>query len=257
MFRWIGTHRGSPGLHRISRAADNYGRAYWNRNFNLERNGETRVIRTLVGGLEATVLDVGAHHGDWSAAVRECSPLTRIHAFEILETHREILRQRFSDDDLMQINDVGLASAGRGAEVVPAESVTSLLTRALPGQATESVVLTTGDEYLASNTIERVDLLKVDVEGMELDVLRGFTGAFGAGTIRAVQCEVNLWRIAARATFADFYDLFADLGFEVGWVFPRRVEFLPYDLQLETRDGINLIAVPAGAHATQDALRGS
>ncbi len=257
LFRWIGAHRGSPGLHRISRVADNYGRAYWNRNFNLERNGETRVIRTLVGGLDATVLDVGAHHGDWSAAVRTLSPLSRIHAFEILEAHREILRHRFADDELMQINDVGLSSVSGEAEVVPAESVTSLLTPALPGQATESVVLTTGDEYLASRAIDRVDLLKVDVEGMELDVLRGFADAFGAGAIRAVQCEVNLWRIAARTTFADFYELFDDLGFEVGWVFPRRVEFLPYDTQLETRDGINLIAVPADAHAIQSALRGS
>ena len=183
------------------------------------------------------MLDVGAHLGDWSAAVRRASAPTTIHAFEIIAEHRRALEDRFAHDPGVHIRPFGLASAAGEAHVVPAESVTSLLRPPQPGESTEAVVLTTGDEYLAANGIERVDLLKVDVEGMELDVLRGFREALGSGVVRAVQCEVNLWRIAAHTTFADFYELFRSHGFEVGWVFPDHVEFLPYDLQLETRDG--------------------
>ena len=39
------------------------------------------------------------------------------------------------------------------------------------------VYLTTGDDYIRNNKIEKIDLLKIDVEGHEIQVLTGFEKA--------------------------------------------------------------------------------
>jgi FkbM family methyltransferase len=48
------------------------------------------------------------------------------------------------------------------------------------------------DEYARERNISRVDFLKVDVEGAELDVLHGATGLFEREAIGLVQFEVSL-----------------------------------------------------------------
>ena len=60
-------------------------------------------------------------------------------------------------------------------------------------QRVRNVVL---DEYIRARGIGRVDLLKIDVEGLEPKVLRGVTRCLDAGVVRAVYVEVSCDNLA-------------------------------------------------------------
>jgi hypothetical protein len=65
-----------------------------------------------------------------------------------------------------------------GASIAPATDVTAT-----------TVAL---DEYCARRGIERIDLLKLDAEGAEVDVLDGAARLLGRGAVRAILVEVGV-----------------------------------------------------------------
>ena len=71
------------------------------------------------------------------------------------------------------------------------------------------------DEYLEESRIDRVDLLKVDVEGFEPNVMRGAAGHIAKGRIRAVLCEFNQAWLSANASSVDaLYQLMIGYGYK-------------------------------------------
>jgi FkbM family methyltransferase len=77
-----------------------------------------------------------------------------------------------------------------------------------------AVPCTTLDEAFAAWQLDRVDLLKIDVEGGEPQVIRGGRSVLSSGRIRALVCEISGVHLAATCTTADAFvaDL-ATLGF--------------------------------------------
>ena len=73
---------------------------------------------------------------------------------------------------------------------------------------------TIGD-YCSRNGIERIDLLKCDVEGHELDVFAGAGGMFRSGSIGMATFELGGCNIDTRTYFQDFYYFFEDVGMQV------------------------------------------
>ena len=72
---------------------------------------------------------------------------------------------------------------------------------------TEIIELTTLDEYCKENKIEYIDLLKMDVEGNELNVLEGSKTMLEAGKIRNIQMEFGGCNLDSRTYFRDFWNL--------------------------------------------------
>ncbi len=103
--------------------------------------------------------------------------------------------------------------------------------------------VTTGDTYCRDNGIEEIDLLKIDTEGKELDVLRGFSELLGARHVRMVQFEYGLGSVYTKDLLRDFNEYFAARGYVVGKVFPRSVDFRPYTVADEDFIGPNYIAI--------------
>jgi hypothetical protein len=68
-----------------------------------------------------------------------------------------------------------------------------------------SVELTTVDDFMSSEKIERLNLVKVDAEGHELAILKGAANAITAGKIDLVQFEFNEMNVVSRTFFKDFY----------------------------------------------------
>jgi hypothetical protein len=82
-------------------------------------------------------------------------------------------------------------------------------------EATEktNVELDTVDAYCQSGGIRRVDLLKTDTEGFDLEVLRGATRMLEAGRIGYVLCEVSFDRADRRHTnFFQVYEFLSGYG---------------------------------------------
>lgn len=127
--------------------------------------------------------DIGANVGQTAREFLKAFPAARVHAFEPHPTtFREL--QKLSDPRLRQHNlalgeTSGSVTMYEYGETGGASLRNSLAPNARTAsqfgyQATErSVACTTLDAFCADQGIDRVDLLKIDVEGFELAVLKG------------------------------------------------------------------------------------
>lgn len=73
-----------------------------------------------------------------------------------------------------------------------------------------SVKSTTLDTFAKSNRINHIDLLKIDVEGYELEVLKGAKSLIKQDKIDRIQFEFNQHHAYQRVFFKDFVDLLSN-----------------------------------------------
>ena len=156
----------------------------------------------------AVMLDVGANVGNHTLYVALFLDARKVICVEPNRQAAAILRVNV---DLNRLNDrvelhlgIGL-SDGPGAAVIGATPDMNLGGVALTRQEGGPIPLVGGDDQLAG---EQVEFIKIDVEGMELDVLRGLQRTIE--TCRPVMLvEVD------ETTAADFHALTAQWGYAV------------------------------------------
>lgn len=163
-------------------------------------------LRRRWGLAPATVIDVGADRGEFIAAAKYAYPQATVLAFEVRGAARLELQRRFALVPSVKIFPYGLAEVPgrRQVHVSGAGELSSLLppTVALgdyfgtPGSefTQDTAEVTRFDEVVDLAEYPQPILLKLDVQGAELDVLRGFGAQLAA--VQAIRVEV---------TFAPFY----------------------------------------------------
>jgi hypothetical protein len=105
-----------------------------------------------------------------------------------------------------------------------------------------SVQLVRGDEYCSRRGIERIDFIKMGVEGAEPQVLRGFLTMLVEHRIRTIQFEYSTYNILSRFFLRDFYDMLSPLGFKLGKLFPDHIRFAKWTPEDEDLAGPNFVA---------------
>ena len=225
-------------------------RRWANVNYSGRSNGEWRVIAALEVIDPQLVIDVGANRGDWSANVRQRYPLCHIHALEILPATFARLQMRAADWQHATLSNIGLAAEPGTAKIYtsPDDDLTStayplagLAEHAAHYSGSEVCPVTTGAAYMQEHGIERIDMLKIDVEGMDLQVIKGYGDRLSQ--IRVIQFEYGIFNIASRDLLIDFHALLTSAGFLVGKIYPRTVQFFDYHYVREDFLGNNFLAV--------------
>jgi len=80
----------------------------------------------------------------------------------------------------------------------------------------EKIQTRRGDDVLAELNVEKIDLLKVDVEGAEMHVLRGLDRYFSEGRISTMMLEINAPHLrSAGATPPELLEFVHSKGFSV------------------------------------------
>jgi FkbM family methyltransferase len=110
-----------------------------------------------------TVLDIGAWCGTWSLAMAEYSK--KIHSFEPDKTHFTCLTRNVSQ--YVHIDPKMIALGDNNKETVALSADNFTQSKRVIGEG--SIQLHTVDEF----SFEEVDLIKIDVEGFEMKVLKG------------------------------------------------------------------------------------
>ena len=151
-----------------------------------------------------TAMDVGANIGVFTANfASRVGERGSVHSFEPLATSRRRLQRTLELNVLERVvvNDCAVADRdgevdlhqygpgyGSWATVAPREIETA--DGVLRTARHQTVDVVTVDQYCERHRIERVDVLKVDVEGAEEQVLHGASGMLAGGAIDLVMVEV-------------------------------------------------------------------
>lgn len=182
------------------------------------------------------IFDVGANQGQFLGLALEClnGREFSVHCFEPGRATFDLLRANVRDDPRVHLNNFGLGRNSGTATLYydrPGSGLASLTRRGLDHIPVEfglceSVEVDTIDNYCSSHGIEAIDLLKLDIEGHELDALMGAQSMFASGAISLVTFEFGGCNIDTRSFFRDFWRFFNRLGMELfritptGFLFP-------------------------------------
>lgn len=144
---------------------------------------EHRIVLRQLGEIR-TVVDIGANRGQFALAARWCFPSTRIVSFEPLLKPVEVYRSVFANDPNATLHEaaIGPRASETTIHISQRDDSSSLLpiaaaqTSLFPGTSEASTaVIMVGplSVYIGSEAIEEPALLKLDVQGFELQALAG------------------------------------------------------------------------------------
>lgn len=242
---FINKNRRNPLVKRIARLAMN---VYWaseHAGYDVKRNGEESAMRMILQDCKnPVVIDVGANVGDWSHAVASVYSNAIIHAVEASPPTAQRLHERLGKYDKIHIHKCGLSKEPGEIDfyVYPDSSSelsggrAALHSHVIPRQIKVNVI--SGDMLCEQNNIKEIDLLKVDVEGLDLEVLKGFSKILASGKVKAIQFELE-----GGNYLLDFYRFLEPLGYKIGKLYSGYVEFSPHSAESEWFLGPNYIAV--------------
>ena len=124
-----------------------------------------------------TVFDVGSNIGYYTLlAARAVGPEGQVHAFEATPAVAKRLAENVALNRFANVTVNHLAVCDREGDVefnLQEDSEGNSMVVSDPGHASVSVPATTLDAYVSRQGISRVDLIKIDVEGVEGLVLEG------------------------------------------------------------------------------------
>jgi FkbM family methyltransferase len=174
-----------------------------------------------------TVFDVGANDGDTSSAILGAFPAAQVIAVEPFDKCCQDLALRFAGNPRVRVENIALGDQPGQAELnlYSGSKMNSLLeldrdpAKLMSGfkkMGSAAVRVDTIDNYCSANQIDRIDLLKVDTQGFDLNVLRGATSMFRDGSIGAVLLEVNFVPMYSRqSSFVELHAYLANAGFRL------------------------------------------
>jgi FkbM family methyltransferase len=184
--------------------------------------------QAAIGGMAfGTVLDVGANRGQFALFALSNWPKARIISFEPLPKPAALLRATFGSG--IEVIQTALSDEkGQASMFVTEHDDSSSLLPIGVNQAQisgtrvvsveEAVPLTTLDSVLADRQLAGPVLLKIDVQGNELKVLRGAVASLHR--ISTIYCECSYRELyEGQSLAAEVIAFLAEHGFEVAGVF--------------------------------------
>ena len=107
----------------------------------------------------------------------------------------------------------------------------------------EKINIATFDIYCEKNTIQRVDFIKVDVEGHELAVFSGMKRMLSEKQVQLIQFEYGGCNLDARVHLVDIWEYLAEFGFQFYKIFPDGLKAIhSYNTRLEIFKYSNWVA---------------
>lgn len=146
------------------------------------------------------VLDVGAHIGQSALQFRKEFPEAVVHSFEPTGSTVDIFKKTVADDSV-HVHQLAIGSSlGRVEMHVSSDAEGSSMNSVgmthphmlEQGMMKEVVEMTTLDLWCNTARIEKVDFLKIDTEGHDLEVLKGAEGLLARQAIGLIDIEVGM-----------------------------------------------------------------
>jgi FkbM family methyltransferase len=218
----------------------------------LENSGEGYVLKYVSSKLSGpiTVFDVGANKGQYaSMALKILKPPFELYSFEPQKIAFAVLKTITADVNFKPFN-IGLGSEKKQETLYNQDegSVFASVVKTSHDHVAqdrvkkETIELSTIDIFCKEHNIKKIDFLKIDVEGYEIEVLTGAKQMIAAGNIPYIQFEFGVASIEARIFMKDFFKILP--GYTIHRVLPNSlVKLENYSEYLELFLTTNYLAV--------------
>jgi FkbM family methyltransferase len=176
-----------------------------------------------------TVLDVGAWHGITALEFSDHFPAATVHAFEPSIPNFVAMQKNLVGKTTVAMHQKAIGTVrGLGhIEINPEnDSMGRVLARAT--EITQPTSIETIDQFCSEASIEFVDILKIDVEGRELDVLAGAASMLKREKIGIIELECttdpdNTWQ----TSFFDICERLHPLGYRLFGIYEQHEYWQP------------------------------
>ena len=204
-------------------------------------SGEKAIFHILKQRLNPPycIFDVGSNKGQFLQLILKNIPVDdlSVHCFEPGHQTFKSLVESSKNDKRVKLNNIAVGKE-KGEAVLHYDCVgsgiASLTKRKLHHfcidfSKSEKVEIDTIDNYCAENAISRIHLLKIDIEGHELDALAGAKSMFDTESIDIVAFEFGGCNIDTRTFFQDFWYFFIEINFKIfritpsGYLYPIKL----------------------------------
>lgn len=196
---------------------------------NLEKTGEKFVIDNLLPKKITTgkpvLFDVGGNIGEYTIYLKNIFPEANIFTFEPNPKAFAVMKEKLAEFSNVTCENIGLGSTVGSEKMFSysklENSAFGTLSRAalsdlykMNDQIEEiNFSINTIDNYCAQRNISRIDFLKIDTEGQELNVLKGAEQMIKNNKIKIIQFEFNDFNVYYRIFLKDFYSLLKNYNF--------------------------------------------
>ncbi|MEP0869903.1 FkbM family methyltransferase [Trichocoleus desertorum AS-A10] len=230
----------NPFLYKISkRYVDAYNN---NNNGNIYSNGEFYFLKKYIDRSKL-IFDVGANIGEWAEIALSLNSTIDLHCFEPSSNSFSTLSKKGLIGNVT-LNNFGLSSKPEDKSLFifddnsPLNSLWKRSGLKSYGLSTpcreEKVRLETLDDYCSTHEIAQVDTLKIDVEGHELEVLKGGENLLKFEKINFIQFEYGGTYIDSKTFLKDIFEYFDEFNYLFYKFYPNKLLLVDsYDVKFE------------------------
>jgi FkbM family methyltransferase len=209
----------------------------------VQKSGEYGAIKSISKywkGGKYIVFDVGANIGQFRNMAsnvlkgRFTEDEFTIYSFEPSKSTYKLLKSNFNNLSAPYLNNCGLGNTLKKSILyydkigsgLASQSKRDLSFINIEMGIQEEIEIITLDSFCEEFKIAKIDLLKIDVEGYEMEVLQGASNMISSGLIMSIMFEFGGSNIDTRTFFKDFYNYFEDKGYQIhritpaGYLFP-------------------------------------
>ncbi len=219
-------------------------------------NYELTIIENFIASGNV-VFDIGANIGSWTNQVLNICPDVQIHLFEpappIYQTLLQNLAEPIKSGQLV-LNNLAIAHQLEIREFYYYEKSSGWSTfhrrfeiekqYNIESPQPFQVLTATLDDYVQTRGIKRINFLKIDTEGGELEVLHGATNLLQKGKIDYIQFEYGGTFVDANITLKQVFEHLQKFRYTIFKILPNALQPLPqFSPEYENYEYSNFLAV--------------
>ncbi|MGE5435679.1 MAG: FkbM family methyltransferase [Syntrophothermus sp.] len=228
-----------------------------NDNCDFNINGEKFLVDQVLSLFKdkIQIFDIGANIGNYSQMlISECNQRGldyKIHIFEPTNPCIKILEEKFKTNNKIIINKFGVSNKSIESTIyydAETSGFSSLYQRDLKSEnvelnIAENIKLKRLDEYIRENDIQKINFIKIDIEGHEIAAFNGLGEYLNNDFIDIIQFEYGSTNLDSRTNLLDFYKLFESRGFEILKIRKKYLERRIYNRKHDTFQYSNFVAI--------------
>ncbi len=187
-----------------------------------------------------SIIDVGANVGKLSYFFLDLFPGAQVYSIEPIKEFFEKI-----DDSRLSKFNLALSNKKRTLTLYQSGSGSKPFPKKTKGKKTGTFIVhaITGDDFVKEFNINKVDIIKIDVDGLDFEVLQGFQKVI-KNDKPCIQFELSRWWIKMGYTLKQAHKFFDDLDYELFHMSDYGFKELNYELPDCLFITINIFAKP-------------